>query len=388
MFGRVGDFDYFCGQMRHYFTTIIISILTLLAGSCSQTGSVRTQASDGDTLTHRAEMLTMIDHGTYIQADVADPWHDGRMIARYALVHRDSTIPGDLPDGVTVVRVPLDRSVVYASVHTAAINELGAIGRVTAVADGEWVSDSDPVKKLLAQGRVKDIGSSMSPLIETVIDLQPDAILLSPYESMNRGGIETAGAPLIEMADYMERSPLARAEWILLLGHLYGRAETAAEIYDSVAARYESLRATAAKATRRPRVLTELLTSGVWYVPGGQSYMARLIDDAGGDYLWADRSETGSIPLDEAAVIDRAADADIWLIKSGREISRDVIAADVPHAAAIKAWRDGLWMCNSLETPYYNDLAFHPERVLAEYISIFHPDTQGASAGRYFKKVK
>lgn len=330
----------------------------------------------------------MIDRGTYVQADVADPWHEGRLLARYALVHRDSMMPDNLPEGATAVRVPLERSVVYATIHTGAIAELGAIDRIAAVADGEWLTDSDPARRLLDEGRITNIGSSTAPLIETVIDLQPDAILLSPYESMSRGGIETAGAKLIEMADYMELSPTGRAEWILLLGYLYGREERAREIYNSVTDRYEALRAAVAGVAKRPQVLTERLTSGVWYVPGGQSYMARLITDAGGDYLWADRTETGSIPLDEAAVIDRAADADIWLVKDAKDISRDVIAADVPHADAIKAWRDGLWTCNSLATPFYNDLAFHPERVLAEYIGIFHPDTPGVSTGRYFKKLK
>jgi len=374
--------------MRHSFTLTILLALTLLAAACSQAGSAHAYSDGGDTLTSRARILTLVDHGSYVQADVADPWHDGRVLASYVLLPRDSALPDAMPPRATVVRVPLQRSVVYAGVHTLAIGELGAISRIAAVADGEWLPASDPAAPLLASGQITDIGSSMSPLIETVVDLQPDAILLSPYESMSRGGIETAGAPLVEMADYMELTPLGRAEWLLLLGYLYGCPSLAHTLYDSIAGAYESLCESVARVETRPRVLTERLTSGVWYVPGGQSYMARMIADAGGDYLWADRNETGSIPLDEAAVIDRAAEADIWLLKDGRDISRDVIAADVPHADAIKAWPAGTWVCNTIATPFFNDIAFHPERVLAEYIGIFHPEISGDTQLRYFKPIQ
>lgn len=373
--------------MKQFAIIALSALSALIYGSCAGKSPASTVLPGGDTITTRATALTMVDYGNHIRADIADPWHKGNLLASYALVERDSAIPEGLPANTAVIRIPLERSIVYSAVHTSAIGELGALSRIAGVADGSYIPPSDPTAGMLARGEITDIGSSMAPLIETVVDLQPDAILLSPYESSSRGGIETAGVPLIEMADYMEREPLGRAEWILLLGYLYGRPDMADSLYRDVVERYEALKNSVA-GLPAPKVLTERLTSGVWYVPGGQSYMARLLADAGAEYPWADTDQTGSIPLDEAAVIDRAADADYWLIKDARDINRAVVRNEVPHAGAFAAYPNGIYVCNTMATDFFNDLAFHPERILADYISILHPGVGPDSVKRYFRPIE
>ena len=364
---------------------LLTALMGLIMAACSSgegTGGAALPA--GDTITERSQLLTLVRRPGWTEATVADPWHPGAAMARYALA--DSGADADIPDGFTRVKVPLRRSIVYSSVHTAAIEELGATAAIAGVADGGYLPDTDSVKALLAAGKVRDIGSSMAPMVETVIDIAPDAVLLSPYENASRGGIEKSGATLIEMADYMETSPLARAEWMLLLGELYGRPARARDIYDDVCTAYRATAAKAAGRKDRPKVLTEILTSGVWYVPAGQSYMARLLDDAGADYPWADTEGSGSLQLDEAAVIDRAADADLWLIKAYADTDARRIAADVPHARAFRAFPAGVRVCDTRHTSYFNDIAFHPERVLADMAALFG----GAPADslRYFSPLQ
>lgn len=376
--------------MKPLLTATGLLMLLLCAAACG-TRSADRSAEGGDTLTRRARYLTLVDHDGYVTADIADPWNEGRLLASYILVGRDKELPDGASDNHTVVRVPLARSVVYSSTNMGAIAELDALSAVAAVADGSYYAPDDTVAHMMAEGRLRDIGNSMSPDPEAIIDLDPDALLVSPYENAGHGVLDRLGVVVIDCADYMETHPLARAEWLLLLGELYGRREKAAEIYDDVCARYQALcDSVTASAARRPKVLTETVTSGVWYVPGGRSYMANMLTDAGADYPWADDSSTGSLQLDMASVIDKASDADVWIMRTYGPLSDKAALRDIsPLNERFKAYATGeLYDCDTSVSPIFNDIAFHPERVLRDYILIFQPGLLDEGEGmKYYRKI-
>ena len=360
--------------MKKSIFSAFIAALTLC--SCGGGKSERYADMPGDTLTHRSELLTLIDRGDFVTAEIADPWNSGKRLAAYALVDRNKDIPQGLDEEFTVVAVPLQRSVIFSSTNSAAIAELGALNAIAAVADGNFYSPSDTVARLIAQGRITDIGSSMSPDPEKIVNLDPDALLVSPFQNAGHGVLEDLGVPVIECADYMENSPLARAEWILFLGELYGNRQLARDIFTQVSTDYEALTFKAALSSYRPLVLPELVVSGVWYVPGGQSYMATMFADAGAAYPWADDSSTGSLQLSIEQVIDKASDADIWIMRNFAPLrsNADLLALS-PLYSEFKAFRDGLvYNCDTSSKPIFNDIAFHPERVLLDFIIIFHPE--------------
>lgn len=360
--------------MKKSMFTAFIAALTLC--SCGGGKSERYADMPGDTLTHRSELLTLIDRGDFVTAEIADPWNSGKRLAAYALVDRNKDIPQGLDEEFTVVAVPLQRSVIFSSTNSAAIAELGALNAIAAVADGNFYSPSDTVARLIAQGRITDIGSSMSPDPEKIVNLDPDALLVSPFQNAGHGVLEDLGVPVIECADYMENSPLARAEWILFLGELYGNRQLARDIFTQVSTDYEALTFKAALSSYRPLVLPELVVSGVWYVPGGQSYMATMFADAGAAYPWADDSSTGSLQLSIEQVIDKASDADIWIMRNFAPLrsNADLLALS-PLYSEFKAFRDGrVYNCDTSSKPIFNDIAFHPERVLLDFIIIFHPE--------------
>lgn len=360
--------------MKKSMFTAFIAALTLC--SCGGGKSERYADMPGDTLTHRSELLTLIDRGDFVTAEISDPWNSGRRLAAYALIDRNKDIPQGLDEEFTVVAVPLQRSVIFSSTNSAAIAELGALNAIAAVADGNFYSPSDTVARLIAQGRITDIGSSMSPDPEKIVNLEPDALLVSPFQNAGHGVLEDLGVPVIECADYMENSPLARAEWILFLGELYGNRQLARDIFTQVSTDYEALAFKAALSSYRPLVLPELVVSGVWYVPGGQSYMATMFADAGAAYPWADDSSTGSLQLSIEQVIDKASDADIWIMRNFAPLrsNADLLALS-PLYSEFKAFREGrVYNCDTSSRPIFNDIAFHPERVLLDFIIIFHPE--------------
>lgn len=371
-------------------TRLLFYILPcLLFAACSGGGGSRElPGGEGDTLTRAAEALTLIDHGNWTLAEISVPWDSAAPPKRFALVERGAPLP-DLPADVTVVRVPLERAVVGSSVHVAAIDRLGASDAIAGVTEAAYVS-TPSVAARIKSGEIADCGTSTAPVVERIVNAEPDAFLATPYAESDHSAIARMKIPVVEMADYLESTPEGRAEWLRLIGRLMGRAAVADSLYAASMERYAALKALAASAPERPKVITEQLTSGVWYVPGGKSYMARLLADAGAVYPFADNNSAGSLPLDFAAVFDRAADADYWLLKTyGTTASLKGLAADYPLNARMKAWQSGgVYAANTADVPLFEEFPFQPELLLADYILIFHPSlAPQLPPARYFHKI-
>lgn len=376
--------------MFHFIThNSAFLLIFLLSSSCGRETSSHSDVVAGDTLTTYAELLTLVDCGDYTVAAVRDPWDSTRMLGRYIIVDRDRELPDGLPEG-EVVRVPLENSIVYSDVHARAIGEVGGIKGVRGVAEAAYFK-TDEIVAGLADGSVTDIGSAMSPSVERIVEMNPDAILTSPYQNAGHGAIGQTGATIIECADYMESTPLGRAEWIKLLGKLYGGADKADSIFARTCDRYDALRMKAAAVSTMPKVVTEQVTDGVWYVPGGRSYMARLLGDAAVIYPWSDDTSTGSLQLDFATVFDRAHDAKFWLIRTwGHDLTLSELKSNNRLNAEMDAFnRGGVYAANTAEVPLFEDFPFHPDRLLREYLAIFHPYImQGDTTLTYYKRVK
>ena len=377
--------------MKFKILALFLSIAAagFLFGSCGGSSRASGDSAKGDTLTSVSSLLTLVDCGDYVVADVKNPWDSTRLLHRYILLPDSVSVPDALPEG-TLVRTPLKNSLVYSGVHAGAIRELGAIDAVKGVADAAYFTMAE-IGEGLRDGSVTDVGSSMSPDVEKVTLLGPDAILASPYQNSSYGVIESLGIPIIECADYMESTPLGRAEWIRLLGELYGRRAEADSIYRHVAHDYSGLASRVASVTLRPKVITERVMNGVWFVPGGRSYMSRLITDAGGFNPWEDTADAGSLQLDFSSVFDKAYDADIWLIRNyGPGLTLSELKNSYALNSRLKAFEKGdVYVADTSVSTLFDDFPFHPEKLLREYIILFHgADYAGADTTQYYKRIQ
>jgi iron complex transport system substrate-binding protein len=308
----------------------------------------------------------------YTVVTIGDPWKGG-VLHRYVLVPAEAQLPADLPEG-TVVHTPVKNALVYSSVHTSLMRELGALDAVRGVVDKQYFSDS-VIAAGVADGRIADCGNSMNPTVERVIDMQPDAILLSPYQDASYGQIAKMDIPIIECADYLEYDPLGRAEWVKFYGELLGKRDEADSLFHAVVDAYNSVKEKAAGAQTHPTVVTEMVINGIWNVPGGQSYMARILHDAGGRYLWADDDKTGSLALDFNQVLAVAQDADYWFIKwTNINSLKDLQGANDlnKEMAAFKNKR--VYVCDTDKSGFFDRIPFHPEVLLREFAAILHPE--------------
>ena len=388
-------------------------LATLMLVACG-----RSDASDATTGMAEARGVTITRCDGYTIVEVANPWRKGEVLHTYILVPRyanaarnsketgeasgstrhdddgsttlkgreELPLPEGLPDG-TVVRVPIERAVVYSSVHAGVMKELGAFSAVRGVCDAQYYTMPE-VQSGLDDGSIADCGNSLSPTIERLVALKPDAIILSPFQNAGYGVLTNLGVPIIECADYMEHTPLGRAEWIKLFGELLCCREKADSIFQATADEYSALTALTATVEHRPKVISEMITSGVWFVPGGDSYMAHLFTDAGASYPWSDDTNSGSLSLDFSQVLARAQDADLWLIKPDRHLSYSDFEAINPLNVKFKAFGcRGVYQCVTSETSLFTDFPFHPQVLLRDFVKIFHPELLPDYQLRYYQPL-
>lgn len=346
--------------------------LTLLMSMLSCRGHVTSDTHMGnDSVITHAQLLSMERADDYTLVTIKDPWKTGGTLHRYVLVPADKELPANLPEG-TVVRTPLRQALVYSSVHSSLMRELGMFSSVKGVCDAQYFTDPEVIEAV-QQGKIADCGSSMSPTIERVIAMQPDGILLSPYQDATYGQITTLSIPIIECADYMETTPLGRAEWVKFYGELLGQRERADSLFDAVEKSYNDLKQRVAQSPLKPvKVLTEMVIQGVWNVPGGNSYMAQIIKDAGGNYPWADDTSTGSLNLDFNQVLAQAHDADVWLVKSFFIHSYADLKGANNLNDQFQAFKQGkVYVCDTNATRFFERFPFHPDVLLQEYHDLF-----------------
>lgn len=342
--------------------------LLLVLGGCAK----RTAAPDAGDEAH-AQLLKMEQGKGYLKATISDPWHGGQVLHTYVLVPADSALPAKLPEG-TLVRTPIRRALVYSEVHASVMRELGGYSAIKGVCDANYYTDPQVLADVKA-GKIADCGSSMSPTIERVIAMKPDAILLSPYQDATYGQVTKLGIPIIECADYMEYTPLGRAEWALFYGALLGKRQEAEAFYQGVRQRYNAIKAQAATAKSQPSVITEMVISGVWSVPGGRSYMAQLIKDAGGTYSWANDKSTGSLSLDFNQVLAKAQNADFWLLKWTNINTLADLKAQYALNAEFQAFKSKkVWVCDTGKSNFFARAPFHPDLLLRDFAVVLHPE--------------
>lgn len=358
-----------------------------------------TACGEGDRESHKgtkgsvrfayAENISIEQHGKCKIVRLKNPWKKNRTLHTYILVERtDSAACGILPEG-TVVYTPLRRAAVFVSPHVALAEMLGATDRIAGVADLEYIQ-LPHIRAKVATGQIADCGNSMSPDMERIMDINPDAVFLSPFE--NNGGygkIDNIGIPIVECADYMETSALGRAEWMKFYGLLFGKEDEADSLFAIVDSSYNALAARARKSETKRSIITEKLTSSTWYVPGGRSSAGKLIADANGSYAFASDGHSGSLALSFETVLDRAGNADVWVFNYNgtAPMTYSALLSEFHGYASMKAFREhGAWFVNSTQVPYFEEISFRPDYLLRDYIILLHPDV-GLGAPRYFKKV-
>ena len=401
-----------------FFYTLLYIGCILSFASCQ--GGNRSAASDeqGDTIPMKyARHLMMVKHDGYTEAIIANPWKEGVKLHRYVLIpkgkkgdetaemlmKRRAGMSGNRKGAhVDIVRTPIESSVVFTSPHCQLLYELGCSQTIKGVCDLAYINIPDVKRRAkVAKGSegIVDCGSSMQPDVERIIDLKPEALLISPFEnSGGYGKLDKLKIPIIETADYMETSPLGRAEWMKFYGLLFGKAlggngvgDTKADsLFSKIEKENLSLKARAAKLPKGLSILTERKMGSVWYVPGGQSTIGILLKDANAKYIFASDKHSGSLALSPEQILDKGKEVDVWAFKyfGGKPMTRpDLLKEYDGYKALLAFMTQDIYECNTSVVPYFEQTSFHPEVLLREFILISHPKAQGFGKLRFYQPL-
>lgn len=358
---------------------VMLSLAMVLA-SCR----AEETAAAGKPMKH-SRLLTLSSADGYHIAEIRNPWDSTEILQR--LILAEKTTETQLPKG-TVVRIPLAQSLVMSSVHCSLLEELGRVESISAVCDAEYIN-SEVIRQRVEEKKIQDCGSSMAPSVEHIASVNPDAILISPYENIDNGKIERLGCPVIQCADYMEPSPLGRAEWIRFYGLLFGQQEKADSIFCAAEERYLAIKAMTDTLSNRPVVMSDMRYGQVWYVPSDSSTVGQLYHDAGARNAFADFSDSkGSIALSPEQVLKTAHDADIWLIKTDKDVSMATLAESDNIYNQFLTYRNrNIFVCNTITSRFYEREPFHPELLLLDFVRIFHPELNIEGDNSFYHKI-
>lgn len=417
--------------MKKLYILLCGATAALLMAAC-QGGKTAAAAEAGDTLEMKyAKLLTIVKHGDgeensdaaedidyqYAEAIIANPWKAGTMLHRYILIPKgkegDKTVAMLARRRSTgarcttdTVRTPVERSAVFIAPHCQLMYEMGCQQAIRGVCDLDYINIPDVKKRAASAGNaaarnsIVDCGSSMAPDIERIIALKPEAILLSPFEnSGGYGKLDKLHIPIIEAADYMESSPLGRAEWMKFYGMLFGNEEgksngisgscepKADSLFAKIEKEYLKLKAEAAGYQKGLSILTERKTGNVWYVPGGQSTIGILMKDANARYIFEDDEHSGSLAMSPEQILAKGKQVDVWAFKyfGGAPLSQAQLLQEYDGYKALAAFsRGNIYQVDTSTVPYFELTSFHPELLLREFIILAHGERFGKL--RFYKK--
>ncbi|KRB57572.1 ABC transporter substrate-binding protein [Flavobacterium sp. Root186] len=379
--------------MRHLFPKLIFisSFFILFACKKNETSEVAKIETAKNSIEY-ASGLSIVKYDAYSVVTVLNPWPNANKDFKYILKEKGAKVPDSLQN-YTTIQVPLESVVVTSTTNIPFLEMLEVENKLVGFPHTDYIS-SEKTRALIDKGSVKNVGQNEKLNIEQLIELSPDLIVTFGVDNNNPmlDNLKKSGLNVLIQGDWMEQSPLGKAEWIKLYGALFGKEEKAKELFDKIVQSYDQAKKLAAEKTASSTVLYGSMYEDVWYVAKGNSWVAEFMKDAHANYLWADLKGTGSEGLSFEKVLDKAKTANVW-IASGSFKSLDELQKANPHYSEFDAFTNK--NVYSFEgklgatggTVYYELAPSRPDLVLKDYIKIFHPDLMSSYEFTFASKL-
>jgi iron complex transport system substrate-binding protein len=346
------------------------------------------------TILHYAKVFSVEYHSTYKVLTVLKPWRNAPSTFTYYLVQRGTPVPEEVGNAV-VIEIPVKRMASLATTHLPYLEVLNDLDSLVAVGNAEYVNTAG-VTSELNMGNIQSVGNGPDVNIEKLLDSNPEVITTlalgnsgkDDYQILMQKGLK----PVI-FSDFMEESPLARAEWVKFMALFFNQEDEAEKIFKDVEERYLKMKELTENVPTHPTVLLGYEINGNWNVPGGRSYQAMYVKDAGGSYLWADDLFSGRVPMSFEAVMEKGLDAEYWFDQSLKwKSANDFLGADSRYAN-FRAFKENHVYNNNARlsagggNDYNGSGLVHPEKILADLISILHPEILPGHKLEYYRHI-
>ncbi|WP_296620013.1 ABC transporter substrate-binding protein, partial [Marivirga sp.] len=289
--------------------SLILLIFSFLVFGCNQ--AEKTGKSEiGTSLIQYSKKLSIEEFENYYQVKVLNPNSSDSSFFTYIL-HKNEK-PQIKADAF--IQIPTKSAVCLSTSHLPPFTALNKSNAIAGFPNTNLIYNKE-LLKLVTDGEIQDVGQKNGINIEKIMTLQPDLIMAyalgSSMEQLKP--LEKAGIPIILNIDYLENTPLGRTEWLKLTAVLLDQYQAGDSLFQTIEAAYLKTKALVETVEYKPSVMTGLMYGDVWYVPGGDSFASKFIEDAGADYIWSDNSQTGSLELSFESVLSDAQNAEYWI---------------------------------------------------------------------------
>lgn len=330
----------------------------------------------------------------YKKITILSPWQKSEGVSlEYYLLPRSKEIPSELK-GKQIIRTPVQKIICLSTSHIGFLRALGKTSSLIGLSGADLVSDTT-VQRAIKENRVKDVGYDQGLNYETILALKPDLIMAYGVGGEVTGVInklKDLKLNVILNGEYLEKTPLAKTEWIKLVGVLFDKEKEATEYFTNIEKKYLQEKNEVAKVNFHPLVLTGLPFKDSWWMAGGNSNLAQLITDAGGEFIWKDNTSSEAFVVSLEDVIVRAAKADYWINCGTVNSISELLAADnrfssFPQVKKGTIYNNNLAVNKSGGNDYWENGVIRPDLVLSDLIKIFHPEIDSTRNFNFYKKI-
>lgn len=318
--------------------------------------------------------------GNITQLTVFNPWEKAEDVSvQYHLLDKNQPVPDSL-SGKRIIKTPVERVVCLSTTHIGFLEVLDETGAVAGISGSQYVS-SEKVRKRMEQGEVPDVGYGQNLNYELIVTQKPDLVFVYGIGSEVTSSVqklEELGIPVVMVAEYLEESPLGKAEWIHFFGSFFQKENEAQRYFTRVENEYHRLKKLAAQVSEKPKVMVGSPYKDSWWIPGGNSYLANLMADAGGDYLGKENPSHESYVISFEHALTMAGEADIW-INMGNMASKAELLSTDERFKNFDVFNNGKLFNNIKRLSHHGGNDFwesgtvNPHLVLSDLIAIFHP---------------
>ncbi len=326
-----------------------------------------------------AKGLEIYNYPNFTILKVTKPWPNATKSFTYICAKSLKNIPDSLSK-YTFIKVPVKEIVVTSTTHISSVEALNNTDKLVGFPNLNYISSKN-VRERIKKGEIIELSDKENLNFEKTINLNPQLIvgLSIDSETSKFNQFEKAGIPVMYNADWVETTPLGKAEWVKFFGVLFDQQNKANKYFENIVTNYQNAKKMVTNQSKKPTVLSGAIFQDVWYAPQGESWMSQFMNDAGAQYIFSDTKGTGSLSLSFETVIDKALHADYWIGPGEFNSFTEMIAAN-KHYAKFKAFQNKKIYSYAMKKGetggiiFYEDAPNRPDLVLKDLIAIFYPE--------------
>jgi len=384
--------------MNFNYKYLIFSIFIIISGCNKRQKNQPTVFPQTATVikSEYAKGFELTDFDLYKVLTIKSPWPNSEKTYNYALIEKSklSTITLNKDEFDGIITIPVEKIVVTSTTHIPALELLQVEKTLVGFPQTDFVS-SEKIRQLIDNGNVRELGKNESINTEVLLETKPELVVGFGIDGNNKAfeTIKNSGIPVIYNGDWVENSPLAKAEWIKFFGYLFNKEKVADSIFNSIKKNYSEAKTLAQNVKNKPTILSGAMYKDIWYLPSGTSTEAQLLKDANTNYLWQDTKGSGSLQLSFESVFEKAKNADIWLSPSNYSSLETLKNANI-HNTMFKAFQNKTIYSFTNTTGKTGGILYfelgmtRPDLVLKDLIKICHPELLEDYKPFFFKPLE